>query len=259
MSNETKKRVSDIAEAIEPYDKVWGVGASGFVVDPSPFERINLILDDTEKTTNGEVFAERAVILTEALQAHKSEPYIIAMAHGMADWFRKCPIIIYPNELIVGTLGCTKKNAPIFPEFGVDWLVDEMENGLLGYHPTEHQNDYFSHSEECYQQLKSIQEYWKGNDVLAKLMPLLSEEEIAGSQFGNGVFFADGYTTCGAGHLGINTERLFKMGYGRHSSGNPGQNGLSERNRSRGSKAYDRPEGRADLQRSRYRHDPALC
>ena len=84
MSNETKKRVSDIAEAIEPYDKVWGVGASGFVVDPSPFERINLILDDTEKTTNGEVFAERAVILTEALQAHKSEPYIIAMAHGMA-------------------------------------------------------------------------------------------------------------------------------------------------------------------------------
>lgn len=214
MSNETKKRVSDIAEAIEPYDKVWGVGASGFVVDPSPFERINLILDDTEKTTNGEVFAERAVILTEALQAHKSEPYIIAMAHGMADWFRKCPIIIYPNELIVGTLGCTKKNAPIFPEFGVDWLVDEMENGLLGYHPTEHQNDYFSHSEECYQQLKSIQEYWKGNDVLAKLMPLLSEEEIAGSQFGNGVFFADGYTTCGAGHLGINTERLFKMGYG---------------------------------------------
>lgn len=74
MSNETKKRVSDIAEAIEPYDKVWGVGASGFVVDPSPFERINLILDDTEKTTNGEVFAERAVILTEARRHIKVSP-----------------------------------------------------------------------------------------------------------------------------------------------------------------------------------------
>ena len=56
-----KKRVSDIACAIEPYDKVWGVGAKGKVVDPSPFERINLILDDTERTTNGEVFAQRAV------------------------------------------------------------------------------------------------------------------------------------------------------------------------------------------------------
>ena len=50
------KRVSTIAEAIEPYDKVWGVGASGFVTDPSPFERINLILDDTPKSTNGEIF-----------------------------------------------------------------------------------------------------------------------------------------------------------------------------------------------------------
>ena len=67
--SEAKKRVSTIAEAVEPYDKVWGVGASGFVVDPSPFERVNFILDDTAKTTNGEVFAERAVIVTEALKA----------------------------------------------------------------------------------------------------------------------------------------------------------------------------------------------
>ena len=57
------KRVSTIAEAIEPYDKVWGVGASGFVTDPSPFERINLILDDTPKSTNGEIFPDRAVII----------------------------------------------------------------------------------------------------------------------------------------------------------------------------------------------------
>ena len=62
------KRVSTIAEAIEPYDKVWGVGASGFVTDPSPFERINLILDDTPKTTNGEIFPDRAVIMTKVME-----------------------------------------------------------------------------------------------------------------------------------------------------------------------------------------------
>lgn len=238
MSNETKKRVSDIAEAIEPYDKVWGVGASGFVVDPSPFERINLILDDTEKTTNGEVFAERAVILTEALQAHKSEPYIIAMAHGMADWFRKCPIIIYPNELIVGTLGCTKKNAPIFPEFGVDWLVDEMENGLLGYHPTEHQNDYFSHSEECYQQLKSIQEYWKGNDVLAKADAVVERRRNCRQPVRQRRFLRRRLHHLRRRSPGHQHGTPVQNGLRRHSSGNPGQNGLSERNRSRGSKAY---------------------
>ncbi len=72
MSDSTiKKRVSDVAEAIEPYDKCWGVGASGFVTDPSPFERVNLILDDTEKTTNGEAISNRAMVLTRVLQENE--------------------------------------------------------------------------------------------------------------------------------------------------------------------------------------------
>lgn len=54
-------------------------------------------------------------------------------------------------------MGVTKKNAPIFPEFGLDWIIEEMENGLLGYDPVEHQNDYFTHTDECYQALKRIQ------------------------------------------------------------------------------------------------------
>lgn len=36
MSNETKKRVSDIAEAIEPYDKVWGVALPALWSIPLP-------------------------------------------------------------------------------------------------------------------------------------------------------------------------------------------------------------------------------
>lgn len=213
MSN--KKRVSDIAEAIEPFDKCWGVGASGHVIDPSPFERVNIILDDTAKTTNGEVFAERAVIVTETLKAHKSEPREIAMAEAMAAWFRSCPIIIYTNELIVGTLGVTKKNAPIFPEFGLDWIIDEMEHNLLGYDPIEHPNDYFTHSDECYKQLKAIQPDWDGQDVPSRFRSMLSPEELKACQWGaDKVFLGDGYTTCGAGHLGANTDRLFKMGYG---------------------------------------------
>ena len=213
MSTETKKRVSDIAEAIEPYDKVWGVGASGFVVDPSPFERINYILDDTEKTTNGEAVSNRAMVVTESLKEHRSEPHIIATAHAMADWFTKCPIIIYDHELIVGTLGCRKKNAPPFPEFGLNWLIVEMEQGLLGY-SEQRTHDYFWHTEDTYRDLKSIQEYWDGISVDEKVIPLLTEEEIRASHMGEGVFLANGYMYCGAGHLGVNTEMLFYLGYG---------------------------------------------
>ncbi|MGI6220486.1 MAG: glycyl radical protein [Coriobacteriales bacterium] len=213
MSTETKKRVSDIAEAIEPYDKVWGVGASGFVVDPSPFERVNLILDDTEKTTNGDVYAQRAVVVTEELRAHEEEPLEIQWAHAMAAWFCKCPIIIYDHELVVGTLGCYKKGCPVFPEFGLEWIIDEMETGKLGYSEIRTHDCYF-HTPETLADLKSVQEYWRHRSVDQKVIPLLTEEEKRASHLGEGVFLGDAYMYGGAGHLGISTERLFYMGYG---------------------------------------------
>ena len=57
-------------QAIEPFDKEWGVGISGNTPNPSPFERINKILAITEKTTNGFVSPDRAELVTEAYKAH---------------------------------------------------------------------------------------------------------------------------------------------------------------------------------------------
>ncbi|MCI8991603.1 MAG: formate C-acetyltransferase/glycerol dehydratase family glycyl radical enzyme [Eubacterium sp.] len=206
-------RVSSIASAIEPYDKVWGVGASGFVTDPSPFERINLILDDTERTTNGEVFPERCVIMTRVMKEMSGYPQIIKNAEAMAAVLRETPIQIYDHELIVGSLGCPKKGAPVFPEFGLNWLLDEMENGLLDYSETR-THDYFHHTEETYRQLKECEPFWVGNCVEDRLTPNLTEAEIAGSHMNHGIFFCDSYLTCGAGHLGVNYDRLLMMGYG---------------------------------------------
>jgi formate C-acetyltransferase len=211
--NMKNNRVSNIASAVEPFDKVWGVGAVGKVTDPSPFPRINAILDDTQKTTNGEVIPDRAMIMTEVYKKLHGQPHIIVVAEAMAEVLRKIPIYIYENELVVGTLGCTKKNASVFPEFGLNWLIDEMEQGLLGYSENR-THDYFTHSEETYKQLKSIEDYWKGNTVEERLIPILTDDEIKGSHMEKGVFLCNGYIFCGAGHLGVNYDRLFKMGYG---------------------------------------------
>lgn len=208
-----KKRVSDIACAVEPFDKEWGIGASGNVKDPSPFERINLILDDTQKTTNGEIFPERAIIYTRVLKENEDQPHIIAVAKAMAAVLRETPIYIYDNELVVGTLGVTKKNTPVFPEFGLDWILEEREQGLLGY-SEQRTHDYFECSDDTYAKLKDIQEYWTKTSVDKAIIPRLSEKEIKGSHLGKGIFLANGYMYCGAGHLGISYDRLFNMGYG---------------------------------------------
>ncbi|MCI8593658.1 MAG: formate C-acetyltransferase/glycerol dehydratase family glycyl radical enzyme [Oscillospiraceae bacterium] len=207
------KRVSSIAEKVEPYDKVWGVGASGFVTDPSPFERINLILDDTERTTNGEVIADRALVLTEAYKKYRAEPHIIKVAKAMAEVLHRCPVYIYDHELVVGTLQVTKKNAPVFPEFGLNWLIGEMEDGLLGYSENR-THDYFTHTQETYEALKGIQADWMGESVDERLTPILTEDEIKGSHMGKGLFLCNAYIFCGAGHLGVNYDRLLHMGFG---------------------------------------------
>lgn len=206
-------RVSTIAEAIEPYDKCWGVGASGFAKDPSPFERINLILDDTPKTTNGEIFADRAVIFTETMKEMEGKPMVLQMAAAMKAFLSKGKVHLFDHELIVGSMLCPKKGAPVFPEFGIDWIVKEIEDGTLDYCET-HTHDYFTNSEECYKQLKEIQPFWKGKQCEDYVVPMLTEDQIKGSHMGHGVYFSGSYLTCGAGHTGVNYDRILHMGYG---------------------------------------------
>jgi pyruvate-formate lyase len=207
------KQASVKACPVETFDKEWGVGISGMTVDPSPFPRINAILKNTQKTTNGEVVPERAVILTEVYKKFLNYPQIIKCAEGMAAFLRRTPIYIYDHELIVGTLGCKKKAAPIFPEFGLDWLIGEMEDGLLGY-SEQRTHDYFTNTDATYKQLKEIQEFWKGQCIEDVAVPMMSEDATKGSHMGKGLFLAPAYVFCGAGHLGINYDILFSKGYG---------------------------------------------
>ncbi len=209
-------RVSKVAKAIEPYDKVWGVGACGKISDPSPFERINLILDRVPKTTNGEIFADRAVWLTKAMQDYEGQPMIVRLAHGLRLFFENAPVYLFDHELIVGSMLCPIKGAPVFPEFGIDWVVEQCEDGTLDYCPeVGHTHDYFTHSEETLKALQEIRPYWKGKQCSDYVLPRLTEVERIGSGEGHSVFFADSYMTCGAGHLGVSYDRILHRGYGK--------------------------------------------
>ena len=198
---------------IEPFDREWGVGISGNTAEPSPFPRINNILKRTAKTTNGFVSPDRALLVTEAYREHRGAPQIVKCAAGMANVLRKTPVYIYDDELIVGGLGCDKKGAPVHPEFGLDWVVDEMRDGLMDY-SEQRTHDYFSYTQETYESLAAIRDFWQGNTIEDLTNSMLTEEELKGSHAGKGVFFADAYIFCGAGHAGIEYDRLLRLGFG---------------------------------------------
>jgi len=198
---------------VEPYDKEWGVGLSGNTPEPSPFKRINDILSITEKSTNGFVSPDRAELVTQAYREHTGAPQILKCAYGLANVLDNTPIFIFPYELVVGCLGCEKKGAPVHPEFGLNWVVDEMRDGLMDY-SEKRTHDYFSYTEDTQQRLEKLREFWDGNTIEDMTYAITDDDVLKGSHAGKGVFFADAYIFCGAGHLGLDYERLFRLGYG---------------------------------------------
>ena len=118
---------------VEPFDKEWGVGLSGNTPEPSPFPRINNILKVTARTTNGFVAPDRAELVTQAYKDHPGESQEIKCAYGIKYTLEKSPLYLYDDELLVGGLGCDKKGAPVHPEYGLNWVCDEMREGLMGY------------------------------------------------------------------------------------------------------------------------------
>ena len=200
-------------QAVEPFDKEWGVGLSGNTPEPSPFPRINSILKVTARTTNGFVAPDRAELVTEAYKAHPGESQEIKCAYGIANVLEKTPLYIYDDELIVGGLGCDKKGAPVHPEFGLNWVVDEMRDGLMDY-SEQRTHDYFSYTADTQKRMEAIEDFWRNKCVEDYTNSLLTEEQLKGSHAGKGVFFADAYIFCGAGHLGLDYDRLLNMGFG---------------------------------------------
>ncbi|UWG99058.1 formate C-acetyltransferase/glycerol dehydratase family glycyl radical enzyme [Dehalobacter sp. DCM] len=213
VNNTFEKDLNAKPCAIEPYDKEWGVGASGMMEETSPFPRVNKILAKTQKTTNGVIVTDRALLVTETYKKYAGSPQIIKCAEGVSSMLRNVPIYVYEDELIVGNLGCDKKAAPVFPEFGLNWIVEEMEQGLMGY-SDKRTHDYFTYSEQTQNELTGIKDFWKGQCIEDVAVPLLSDEELKGSHMGKGLFLAASYIYSGAGHLGINYEKLFKLGFG---------------------------------------------
>lgn len=198
---------------IEPVDREWGVAISGNTPNPSPFERINKILSITKKTTNGFVSPDRAELVTQSYKEHPGEPVILQCAYGVANTLDNSPIYIFPHELVVGCLGCDKKGAPVFPEFGLNWVVDEMRDGLMDY-SEERTHDYFSYTEDTQNRLEALRDFWNGRTVEDMTNAMLTDDELKGSHAGKGVFFADAYIFCGAGHLGLEYDRLLSLGFG---------------------------------------------
>jgi formate C-acetyltransferase len=196
-------------QAIEPYDKEWGVGVSGLTDEPSPFPRINKTLkwlNNLDSTAD----AERALIVTECFQKFEKYPQNIKWAMTLREIFSRVSINIWEDELIVGELAAPPNGAPVYPEFAYEWLREELLHKPMELRT----NDKYVISDKVKSDLLSVADFWKGKTLSEATVAAYTEEETLGSHLGAGCLLEDLFIYAGVGHVCANYEKLLRVGFG---------------------------------------------
>ena len=148
--------------------------------------------------------AERAVLATEAYEASKNQPPVMRRALMLERILDKMSIYIEDKTLICGNQATKNCNAPIFPEYTLGFVIDELDTF------EKRDGDVFYVTEETKRQLRDIAPFWENNNLRARGEALLPDEVSVFME--TGVFGMEGKLNAGDAHLAINHARLLREG-----------------------------------------------
>ncbi|TFZ50752.1 formate C-acetyltransferase/glycerol dehydratase family glycyl radical enzyme [Serratia proteamaculans] len=150
------------------------------------------------------VCTERAQHYTEAYQQHLDKPLPVRRALALANHLAKRTLRIDNDELIIGNQASELRAAPIFPEYTVSWIEDEIDQ--LADRP----GAGFSISEENKAILHRICPWWRGQTVQDRCYGMFTDEQQA--LLATGIIKAEGNMTSGDAHLAVNFPLLLEKG-----------------------------------------------
>ncbi|MDD3337749.1 MAG: glycyl radical protein [Lachnospiraceae bacterium] len=168
-----------------------------------PSKRIQKMKEDILSITP-KVCVERAIYTTESYQKHKDKMKILQRAYAIENTLQKMTIYIEEGGLLAGNQASSNRAAPIFPEYAIDWVVDELDKW------EKRDGDRFLISEENKQVIRDLEPFWRGQTLKDKglaLMPPLSRK-----CYDLGIIKVEGNITAGDGHLAVDYEKLLRVG-----------------------------------------------
>ena len=148
--------------------------------------------------------AERAVLATEAYKENKNQPRVMVRALMLKKILEQMSIYIEDKTLIVGNQATKNTNAPIFPEYTLEFVLNELD--LF----EKRDGDVFYITEETKQQIREIAPFWDNNNLRARGEALLPEEVSVFME--TGVFGMEGKLNAGDAHLAVNYNKVLTEG-----------------------------------------------
>jgi len=148
--------------------------------------------------------AERAMLVTETYKRHQNQPNVMKRALMLANVLENMTIYIEDKTLLAGNQATKNCNAPIFPEYTMKFVMDELDKF------EKRDGDVFYITEETKEQLRAIAPFWENNNLRAKGEALLPDEVSVFME--TGVFGMEGKLNAGDAHLAVNYGKMLAEG-----------------------------------------------
>ena len=152
-----------------------------------------------------EVYAERALLVTEAYREREDSPPAAKRALTMGKIFREGSVLIKDDELIVGSKTPTALGSPLYPEFNCKWIKDEIDTIAERFETA------FRISEKTRKLLKQeVIPYWSGKTVYDGIVANVPPESLEAVD--EGLFFHY-FLNRSIGHINVDYQKVLEIGF----------------------------------------------
>ena len=150
------------------------------------------------------VDAERAILATESYKTSQNQPNVMKRALMLEHILDNMSIYIEDKTLLAGNQATKNRNAPVFPEYTMGFIIDELDKF------EKRDGDVFHITEETKEQLRAIAPFWENNNLRARGEALLPDEVSVYME--TGVFGMEGKLNAGDAHLAVNYAKVLAGG-----------------------------------------------
>lgn len=147
---------------------------------------------------------ERALLTTEAYKQYQDQQVDILRARILEHILHNMTIFIEKDTLLVGNQAQHNRWAPVFPEYSMNWVIDELDTF------EKRSGDVFYITAEAKEQLREIAPFWQHNTLEDRGYAAFPEKSRL--FYDLGLIGADGNITSGDGHIAVNYETVIKYG-----------------------------------------------
>ena len=157
---------------------------------------------------------ERGRLITESYKENEGAPYIYKRAKAFECILNRMSIYASPRELIVGNQASKPRAAPLFPEFSISFLLDEINT--FEKRPF----DRFLINSEAKKTIYDIAKYWKGKThedrvvfLTRKVLPPKVRKLFDFNSFNlNDICYSGIRKSSGDGHVIVNYKKILTIG-----------------------------------------------